>query len=129
SEKLNEVFEKNNTLLASLPYREETAALESLFADLEPLSQYLEVVNVTEWVQELRTANDRFKELLAGRSLETASEEVPTDTEAKVAVSDALRIFSSTVDSLAAFGQPEGIGDTIKELSQIILEANQAARK
>lgn len=128
-EKLNVVFEKNNTLLASLPYREETAALESLLADLKPMGEYLSQANASEWVQELQDANDRFKALLAVRSSETAKEEVPTDAEAKSAISDALRIFSATLDSLSAFGQPVGIAATITELNQIIIEANQAARK
>lgn len=120
-------FTNNNTLLASLPYREETAALKSLFADLEKLSDEIEIVNATHWLEELKEANEKFEALLDNET-ENNEKEVPTDQEAKVKLTDALKIFVNIVNSLWSFGQPEDIKLTVVRLNEIIKKANEQVK-
>ncbi|WP_109831597.1 DUF6261 family protein [Reichenbachiella versicolor] len=128
AEKVWQVFKNNNTQLAKLPYREESAAIKSLLADIEAVRDEVAVLNGTEWVEELKSANLAFEAVLEDRTDESATTDVTTDRAAAVELTNALKVFVSTIDSLSAFGQPSGIEDTVVELNQIIKEANTAAK-
>jgi hypothetical protein len=121
-------FTNNNTLLASLPYREETAALKGLFNDLEKFTEELELVNATHWLEELKEANAAFESLLDAETGHGNEKEVPTDQEAKVKLTDALKIYVNVINSLWSFGQPENIKLTVVRLNEVIKKANDKVK-
>ena len=60
--------------------------------------------------------------------METSQQDTPTDAVAKAALTNALKIFVSTIHSLHGFGQPKGINETVNTLNQMIKEANASVR-
>ena len=126
--KIWEVFQGADKQLTNLPYREETEALKSLLNQLDNLTSEIEAVGLTSWVTELRESNEDFDKLLNSRTESQAKDTTPTDHKAKNMLTDDLKIFESTIESLWAFGQPAGIKDTVDQLNQIIKEANLATK-
>jgi len=121
-------FTNNNTLLASLPYREETEALKSLFKDLENLTEEIDLVNATAWLQELKNANEKFDQLLDAEVYANNEKEIPTDQEAKAKLTDALKIYVNVINSLWSFGQPENIKMTVVRLNEVIKKSTEQVR-
>ena len=123
-EKLWQVFKSNNTLLASLPFEEETVALRHLFADLEKLPTEISTAHATNWLKELIKANEDFDTAMGIYKNEPNSKEVLSGQEAKASLKDELKILVSTINSLWAFDRPAGIKSTVDDMNKILKETN-----
>lgn len=122
--RLWKVFKINNTLLASLPYDEETAALKKLFIDLKSFTKEIGIIGATQWIHELIKANEDFESIMEAHMAK--DDKSKTFQSVKASLTDMLKILVSTVNSLWAFNRPVGIQDTVLELNQIIEEENEA---
>lgn len=130
-ERLYEIFEKNNLALSDLPYDEESAALVSLFADLDMPQAVtdLATVNATEWLEELKADQSAFKAAVLVRSEEKVTKQVLTDAEAESLIIPALKSFYKVTDVAEENELVEGASETIAQLNAIIAEIVTAHRR
>ncbi|WP_109830019.1 DUF6261 family protein [Reichenbachiella versicolor] len=122
--RLWQVFKKNNTLLASLPYDEETIALNQLFEELKPLTNELGIIHATSWLQELIKSNQDFETVMEDHLRDQKDAEPSTDQAIKASLTDELKILVSTINSLWTFNRPKGIKKTVDDLNLTIAEFN-----
>ena len=129
--RLMAIVNQNGRALYSYSYNKQTATLESFFDDLDNDQSRadLETINATEWLKELKAANEAFKKAYAERVKQETSKDVPTNEAA-------LKLLKPSIDSLFTVitayyinGQVEGIEKTIGLLNEANARSLSAARQ
>lgn len=112
------------------PYDQETAAINALLADLETTyPEQIAACRVTDWVGELKRANEAFEALVAERY---TSETSKTPLKMKVVrkeLDEAYKKVTKTIDSLVFIEGPEAYTDFVNELNQRIEKYNMRLKQ
>lgn len=129
-ERLLILFSKNNLELARLSYDAQTAALLSLFADLSTLQAVadLATIHATEWLQELKSDQERFEQAVSERGSERVQSQVPTDESARMQLIPALKALYKLLDVAEDHALIAGVDQTIPLLNAMIQEIITAHR-
>ncbi len=124
-------FEKNGLHLYSIPRDTETAAINSLLADLRKPENapHLVTTNTTDWVTELDTDNQAYVAASAQRSAARSADDTIHDTEAFKDLKTSLELLENILNTMLAMGEPADIDEIVAEVSQYITEANAAAKQ
>ncbi|WP_163323461.1 DUF6261 family protein [Draconibacterium mangrovi] len=124
-------FEKNNLELYYLARDKQTAATESLLADLRKPENapHLATTHTADWVTELYNDNQAYVTASAQRSAERSSDDTLRDAEAFKALKTTLELLQNILNTMQAMQDPRGIDEVVAEVSQYIAEANAAAKQ
>lgn len=124
------LFEKNGLQLYRIAKDKETAAIESLLADLsKPKYQaHVATVNISDWLNELDNDNKTYVTASAERSAARSADNTVLDAEAFNELKKSMEILENILNTMQAMGDPEGIDEIVAEVSQYISEANTAAK-
>ena len=124
-------FEKNGLQLHSIPRDTETAAINSLLANLrKPKNQpHLATTNTTEWVAELDNDNQAYVTAATQRSAVRSVDNTVHDAEAFKDLKTSLELLENILNTLLIMNDPRGIDTIVNEISQYIAEANTAAKQ
>ncbi|MCY1722604.1 DUF6261 family protein [Prolixibacteraceae bacterium Z1-6] len=124
-------FEKNGLKLYNIARDKETAAIDSLLADLlKPKNQpHLVTTFTTEWVTELDNDNRAYVEATRERSAIRSTDDTVLDQEAFKDLKTSLDLLENMLNTMQAMGDPANIDEVIAEVSQYISEANTAAKQ
>lgn len=124
-------FEKNGTQIDRLPREKQTAATESLLADLQKNKNqpHLLTTNTTDWVSELDNDNRAYVTATTQRSSERSTDDTVLDHEAFKALRTSLDLLENILNTMQAMGDPVDVDEVVAEISQYIAEANAAAKQ
>ncbi len=124
-------FEKNGLQIDRLARDTETAAINSLLADLlkQKNQPHLVTTNTTDWVTELDNDNQAYVAASAQRSAVRSADDTIHDNEAFKNLRTSLELLENILNTMQAMGDPEGIDEVVAEVSQYISEANAAAKQ
>ena len=113
-------------------YSKQTAALESLFKDLNSAEALkdLATIQATKWLDDLKADHEAFKTVYAQREKVRAnkSKNIPTDDSARRKLQPALENLYTLVDAFFISAQIEGLKETIDILNKTIDRALASAR-
>jgi len=125
------VFEKNNTQLYRAADDDETAAIDSLVADLnKPQYQsHLATINAVDWLAELVRDNIKFTELSELRSADRSADDTVDDTKSFASLKQSTELLMNVLNSLYLMNEPSGIQEAVEKINQYIIEANSAAKQ
>ena len=124
-------FEKNGLQLYTIPRDTETAAINSLLADLQKPEHaaHLATTNTTDWLTELDNDNQAYVAASAQRSAERSADDTVRDAEAFKDLKTSLELLENILNTMVAMNDPRGIDTIVAEISQYITEANTAAKQ
>ena len=124
-------FEKNGLMLYRYANDNETAAINSLLADLRKPENapHLVTTNTTDWVTELDTDNQAYVAASAQRSAARSADDTIHDAEAFKDLKTSLELLENILNTMQAMGEPADIDEVVAEVSQYITEANAAAKQ
>ncbi|QIA09488.1 DUF6261 family protein [Draconibacterium halophilum] len=124
-------FEKNDLKLYNQSRDTETAAINSLLADLlKPKNQpHLATTNTTQWVTELNNDNQAYVAASAQRSAARSTDDTVNDDKAFKDLKTSLELLENILNTMLAMNDPRGINEVVDEISQYIAEANTAAKQ
>ncbi|WP_303923340.1 DUF6261 family protein [Draconibacterium sediminis] len=124
-------FEKNNLKLYDLARDTETAAINSLLADLRKPENapHLVTTNTTDWITELDNDNQAYVAVSAQRSAARSTDDTVQDAEAFKDLKTSLELLENILNTMQAMQDPRGIDEIVAEVSQYIAEANTAAKQ
>ena len=124
-------FEKNDLNLYYLARDTETAAINSLLADLRKPENapYLVTTNITDWVTELDNDNQAYVAAATQRSAARSADDTVHDAEAFKDLKTSLELLENILNTMLAMNDPRGIDTVVNEISQYIAEANAAAKQ
>lgn len=124
-------FEKNGLKLYNMARDKQTAAIDSLLADLlKPKNQaHLATTNTIEWVGELDNDNQAYVAASTQRSADRSTDDTIQDSEAFKDLKTSLDLLENVMNTMQAMGDSEGIDEVVAEVSQYIAEANAAAKQ
>ena len=124
-------FEKNNLKLYDLARDTETAAINSLLADLRKPENapHLVTTNTSDWVTELDNDNQAYVAVSAQRSATRSTDDTVQDSEAFKDLKTSLELLENILNTMQAMQDPRGIDEIVAEVSQYIAEANTAAKQ
>jgi hypothetical protein len=124
-------FEKNNLELYYLARDKQTAATESLLADLRKPKNapHLATTNTTEWVTELDNDNQAYVAAATQRSAARSADDTLQDAEALKDLKTSLELLENILNTMQAMQEPQNIDEVVAEVSQYIAEANAAAKQ
>ncbi|WP_372650943.1 DUF6261 family protein [Draconibacterium sp.] len=124
-------FEKNGLLLYAIPRDRQTAATESLLADLRKPENaaHLATTHITDWVTELDNDNQAYVAAATQRSAARSADDTLQDAEAFKNLKTSLELMENILNTMQAMQTPRGIDEVVAEVSQYIAEANTAAKQ
>lgn len=124
-------FEKNGLQLYTIPRDTETAAINSLLADLQKPEHaaHLATTNTSDWLTELDNDNQAYVAASAQRSAERSADDTVRDAEAFKDLKTSLELLENILNTMVAMNDPAGIDAIVAEISQYITEANTAAKQ
>lgn len=128
--RLTEIFDKNDRGLNKLSYDKQSAALKSLFKDLDkkaPLAD-LATIQATQWLEDLKADHEAFEAAYQKRSMENSNRNILTDLEARKQLVTALNNVVNVINVFKLSGQLENVDTTIPLLNEIIDRAQIAAK-
>ena len=130
SKRLLAIFTANGRKLYNFSYAKQTAAMESLFADLDSdeARKDLAIIGATEWLNELKADHEAFKAAYAQRGTEKAGKDILTDEAAAKLLRQALKSLYGGIDAFSIGGQISGIEETIDILNEAIDRAVASAK-
>lgn len=121
------IFSKYGKRIDRMVYREQTSATQSLINDFETdtlVSTAINKLHLTEWVQELKTANEEFNRVYLLRNKELSEQ---PDQNIKDIKMPAIENYRRLVDVLKAFNTinpNEDYEKILKELNELVLKYN-----
>ena len=89
----------------------------------------LETINATEWLKELKAANEAFKKAHAERVKRETSKDVPTNEAALKLLKPSIDSLFTVINAYYINGQVEGIDETISLLNEANARSLSAARQ
>ena len=122
------ILDQNGFSLYRLGYSEQTAALKSLFTDLQSIEQDLKTADCIEWLEELKQAQSEFEEVHDKRIEKSSLKDIPTDKEAKTELVPVLELLLNSLEVLHASKQIEHMENTIKQVNETIDSTVKKAR-
>ncbi len=128
--RLTEIFDKNDRGLNKLSYDKQSAALKSLFKDLdeEAAKADLATIRATQWLKELKADNEAFEAAYQKRSMEKSTQNILTDIEARRQLVIALNNVVNALNVFKLSNQIENVEATMTLLNEIIDRAQIAAK-
>ena len=128
--RLTEIFDKNDRGLNKLSYDKQSAALKSLFKDLdeEAAKADLATIRATQWLKELKADNEAFEAAYQKRSMEKSTQNILTDIEARRQLVIALNNVVNALNVFKLSNQIENVEATMTLLNEIIDRAQLAAK-
>ena len=128
--RLTDIFDKNDRGLNKLSYDKQSAALKSLFKDLDnEISQAdLATIQATQWLEDLKADHNAFEAAYQKRSMEKLAQNILTDIEARKQLVIALNNVINVINAFKLSAQLDGVDATITLLNEIIDRAIIAAK-
>lgn len=122
---------KINRQLNKLSYDDQSAALKSLFNDLDTDAARadLETIGATEWLKELKADHEAFEAGYQQRNIEKSTRDIPTDLEARKLLASALDDLITVINAFKLSSQLENVDRTIALLNGTIDRARIAANR
>ena len=114
------IFEKYGNP-TTLPQVQESGILHNLFQDLDKLTtKKLEKMYFTEWLQQLKDAEQNFLDASDERSAQEGIRQTGIIKDTRAASDTAYRILIDTVNLLAEIGDPQPYADFINSVNALI---------
>ena len=124
-------FEKNDLKLYNMSRDKQTAATESLLADLRKPKNapHLATTHITDWLTELDNDNKAYVTATTQRSAARSADDTVQDAEVFKDLKTSLELLENILNTMHTMGEPAGIDEVVAEVSQYIAEANTAAKQ
>ncbi|WP_297099702.1 DUF6261 family protein [uncultured Draconibacterium sp.] len=124
-------FVKNDLKLYNMARDKQTAATESLLADLRKPENapHLITTNTNDWVTELDTDNQAYVAAATQRSAARSVDDTVHDAEAFKDLKTSLDLLENILNTMTVMDDQRGIDEVVAEVSQYISEANAAAKQ
>ncbi|WP_319229527.1 DUF6261 family protein [Draconibacterium orientale] len=125
------VFEKNDLKLYNMSREKQTAATESLLADLRKPENapHLATTHTTDWLTELDNDNKAYVTATTQRSAARSADDTVQDAEVFKDLKTSLELLENILNTMQAMHEPQNIDEVVAEVSQYIAEANAAAKQ
>lgn len=124
---LLQAIDKYGKQIASMNYQAQTATLKSLIQDLEvdaDLTAALTSLHLTDWVAELKTANETFETTYLDRVRDNANKKMAPVSEYRPAAVEAYTTFVKHIEANNILNPSAALTDLIGQLQQLIEKYN-----
>jgi hypothetical protein len=124
-------FEKNDLKLYNMSRDKQTAATESLLADLRKPKNapHLATTHITDWLTELDNDNKAYVTATTQRSAARSADDTVQDAQVFKDLKTSLELLENILNTMQAMHEPQNIDEVVAEVSQYIAEANAAAKQ
>jgi hypothetical protein len=107
-----------------LPLAEESAAIHNLLQKLETVRYEIDILGLSEWVNEMKDANDKVRTLMASRESEVAHKAQHKVKTARAAVDEAYSEIITCLEAAAIVENSDSCEQLIAEINARIDEYN-----
>lgn len=133
AENLLEIIARHGNTLYNEGLTVQSALMKSIFEDLDTDQAKADLVTLgmEEWLAQLKTAQSEFQGLYLQRNEMETNKDIPTRSEAKATLTNALTTLFRGLDFLAA-SQPDIYGETgdrVSEVAKRIVTAEKGRSK
>ena len=124
------LFNLNNygTNIPRMNYQAETAVIDSMLSDWETETDLVNAISttaLTDWINELKTANEAFNDRYLARISESAANPATSFTAVREVATDAYKALTSHVEAHATLGSNTIHQELVNEFSVLAKQYNQ----
>ena len=124
------LFNMNNygTNIPRMNYQAETAVIDSMLSDWETetdLANAITTTALTDWIAELKTANEAFNDRYLARISESAANPATSFTSLREDTTDAYKTLTAHIEAHATLGSNATHQELVNEFSVLAKQYNQ----